>query len=326
MVGAAMVRRRCRAAAAALALGLALAALPAAAWAKTLGIIYPETCTVYDAATEALKAQLAAGGFGPGKLEIFVQKPAADPVSWANALRKFEAVEADLIVIFGDSLLQTACKEKLRTPVGFGFVLEPSLCACARTAANPAGTAAGVSAKTPLATLLAKARLMTEFTTVGVLDLPGDPVAKAQIEELRAREKELGFTVKPIPVARREEAAAALRAAPPPGLFLMPGCPLVAGQAEELLAIAAERRIATVSLQPPRGAAAPLLALYPSPEEQGRLVGEIAVQILSKGRAAGPAAPLTPKKIELEVNLPLAKQLGAKVPMSLLESATRIIK
>lgn len=311
----------------ALVLALALAPVPlAAAAGKTLGIIYPENCSVYDAATEALKSHLAANGFGPGKLEIFVQKPAADPMSWVNALRKFDAVEADFVVIFGDSLLQEACKEKLRSPVAFGFVLEPSLCACARTPANPGGTAAGVSAKTPLATLLAKARLMTEFTSVGVLDLPGDPVAKAQIQELRAREKELGYTVTPIPVARREEAAAALRAAPAVGLFLLPGCSLVAGQTEELLAIAAERRIPTVSLLPPRGAAAPLLALYPSPEEQGRLVGDIAVLVLTKGRAAAPAAPLSPKKIELEVNLPLAKQLGAKVPMSLLESATRIIK
>jgi len=303
-----------------------LVALPATSSAKVLGIIYPESCGTYDTATEALKAYLAANGLGPGNLEIFVQKPAADPMSWANALRKFAAVEADLIVVFGDSLLQAACKENIRTPVGFGFVLEPSLQSCARSAANPGGGATGVTAKTPLGTLLTKARLMTEYTTVAALDIPGDPVAKAQIEELRAREKELGFTVTVIPAARREDAVAALRAAPQIGLFLLPACPLGGGQLEELLATATERRIPTISRSPPRGKATAMLALYPSPEEQGRLVGEIAVQILTKGPAAAPVAPLSPKKIELEVNLPLAKQLGVKVPMVLLESATRIIK
>ena len=88
----------------------------------------------------------------------------------------------------------------------------------------------------------------------------------------------------------------------------------------------AHGRIPTISLQPPRGGAAALLGLYPNPEEQGRLVGDVAVQILTRGPSALPSAPLAPKKIELEINLPLAKQLGVKVPMSLLDSATRVLK
>ena len=93
---------------------------------------------------------------------------------------------------------------------------------------------------------------------------------------------------------------------------------------EQLLALAAEKKIPTISLLPPRGAAAALLSLYPSPEEQGRLLGEQAVQIL---RGGSPASPLLlPKKIELEVNLPLARELGVKTPMSLLGVATKVIK
>ncbi len=308
------------------ALAAALLVAPAAGHGATIGVIYPETCVIYDTATEALKAHLAANGYGAGKLELFVQKPSADPMSWANALRKFAAVDADAIVVFGDSLLQAACKEKLGIPVVYGFALEPGLAGCARSGSNPGGNASGGSAKTPLATLLAKARQMTEFSTVAAFDFPGDSLAKSQLEELKSRGKELGFTVVPIPAARREEAVAALRAAPPPGALLLPGCPLVAGQLEELLSVAAERRIPTLSLQPPRGPAAALLALYANPEEQGRLAGEAAVQVLSKGGAAAPAAPLVPKKIELEINLPLARQLGVKTPMALLESATRVIK
>lgn len=308
------------------ALAVALFALPADCWGKTLGVIYPETCVVYDAALDALKSELAASGFGPGQIEIYVQKPAADPLSWANALRKFAAAEVDLIVVFGDALLQAACKEQIRTPLGFGFVSEPNLSSCARTTANPKGVASGVTAKTPLSTLLAKARLMTDFTSVGVLEFPGDPVAKAQIEELRAREKEFGFTLTPIPCARREDASSALRTAPQVGLFLMPSYPLAAGQFEELLSIAAARRIPTISFLPPRGQSAALLSLYPNTEEQGRLVGGIAVLLLTKGATAAPDAPLAPKKIELELNFPLARQLGVKAPMSLLESVTRIIK
>ena len=292
--------------------------------AKMLGIIYPESCSFYDVATASFKAHLAANGFGPDKLEIFVQKPAADQMSWINAIRKFAGVDADLIVVWGDSMLQTACREKIKTKVGFGYVLEPALSPCVRSASNAAGTATGVGAHTPLQTLVAKARLMTDFTTVGIMTFPDDPVAEELIKELRPFEKELGFTVSVISVARREEAVAALRNAPAPGLFLLPNCSLVSSQVEELLAVAAAKKIPTISLMPPRGALAALLSLYPSPEEQGRLLGEQAIQIL-KGDL--PAAPLLlPKKIELEVNLPLARALGVKAPMSLLESATKVIK
>ena len=61
-----------------------------------------------------------------------------------------------------------------------------------------------------------------------------------------------------------------------------------------------------------------------SPEEQGRLLGEQAVQILRGNTPANPL--LLPKKIELEVNLPLARALGVKTPMSLLGVATKVIK
>jgi len=309
--------------AAALAVALVFARAEGAA-AKMLGIIYPESCSFYDAATESLKAHLAANGFGSDKLEIFVQKPAAETMSWVNALRKFDAVDADLIVVWGDSLLQTACREKIKTMVSFGYVLKPGLNPCARSASNAAGKATGVSAGTPVQTLVAKARLMTDFTTVGVMVFPDDVVAQEHVKELKSFEKELGFTVSVITVARREDAVAALRDAPAPGLFLLPNCSLVAGQMEQLLALAAAKKIPTISLLPPRGAAAALLSLYPSPEEQGRLLGEQAVQIL---RGGSPASPLLlPKKIELEVNLPLARELGVKTPMSLLGVATKVIK
>ena len=314
-------RRLARATALAVALVFALAD---GAAAKMLGIIYPESCSFYDAATEAFKAHLAANGFGPGQLEIFVQKPAADQMSWTNAVRKFGAVDADLIVVWGDSLLQTACREKLKTKVGFGYVLAPALSSCVRSASNAGGTATGVGAHTPLQTLVAKARLMTDFTTVGIMSLPDDPVAQELIKELKPFERELGFTVSVIPVARREEATAALRNAPAPGLFLLPNCSLFAGQVEELLAVAAAKKIPTISLLPPRGSLAALLSLYPNPEEQGRLLGEQAVQILRGNTPANPL--LLPKKIELEVNLPLARALGVKTPMSLLGVATKVIK
>jgi putative ABC transport system substrate-binding protein len=297
---------------------------PRAAEAKLLGIIYPESCSFYDEATAALKAHLAANGFGGSNLEIFVQKPAADQMSWINALRKFSAVEADVIVVWGDGLLQTACREKIKTKLGYGYVLEPALSPCAASAGNPSGNAVGVSGHSPLQTLIAKARLMVDFKTVGVFTIPDDKVTQAQVNELKPLERELGFTVALIPVPRREDAATAFRDAAPPGLLLMPSCPVGAGQAEEILTIAAQKKVPTVSLMPPRGGAAAMLSLYPDPEEQGRLLGEQVVQILKGGAPATPL--LSPKKIELQVNLPLARQLGAKTPMALLEGATKIIK
>ena len=82
--------------------------LSAPAEGKVIGIVYPECCDAYDRALSVMKKELTGAGFGEGTVEIYEQKPSSDPMSWSNAFRKFIGVDADLIIIFSDEMLEIA--------------------------------------------------------------------------------------------------------------------------------------------------------------------------------------------------------------------------
>jgi putative ABC transport system substrate-binding protein len=83
------------------------------------------------------------------------------------------------------------------------------------------------------------------------------------------------------------------------------------------------RKVPVLSLRPAESGARSLVSLYANPEEQGKLMGSMAVRLL-KGEAPGRTSIVNPKRIELEVGVGVARQLGLKIPMSVLESATKV--
>ncbi len=299
--------------------------LPAASHSTVIGIVYPECCTAYDTAVKALKTELARGGFGAGDAEIYEQKPSADPMSWSNAFRKFVGVDADLIVVFGDDMLEVACREKTRIPILFGFVGDPERFKCIKAMDSPGGNVTGVGSRALLFTLLDSAGKVKGCSSLGVFDLEGDPVSAAHLREIEGLAGELGARVTPISSPRREDLATALEGAPPPDLLFLPSFAVGTAGFAAILNAASNRRIPTVSLRPSEAGQDILLSLHPNPDEQGKLMGEMAVRLL-KGESPGKMKIQNPRNIEFVVDMGTARKLGLKVPMSVLETATSVRK
>jgi len=311
------------------ALAMALAAgvlvLPASAGAKVIGIIYPDCCIAYVNAAKTLKAELAKGGYGADQAEIHEQKPSADMMSWANSFRKFVGVDADLIVIFGKELLETACREKTKIPVLFGFARNPESVKCVKTRERPGANTTGISNQTPLFTLLDKAKAVTNFQNVAVFTLDGDSHSDHTMKEVRGHEGKLGFKTVVLTTKNRKDLPRIFREAPTVDLLLFPYFAADKAALAELQQIAGQRRIPIISLKPPGDADSFLWSMYPNLEEHGVLMGKMAVDLL-EGVSPGDTPVVTPKKIELEVNVGLARKLGLKMPMSVLNSATKVTK
>jgi putative ABC transport system substrate-binding protein len=299
--------------------------LPGSSAAGVIGVVYPECCEAYETALKSLKTELAAGGFGAGNTEIYVQKPSADPMSWSNAFRKFVGVDADLIIIFSDEMLEIACREKTKIPVLFGFVSEPTGAKCVKSKEAPGRNVTGVSGKTPLFTLLDKSWKIKKFSSIGVFDLKGSPVSAATLKEIQSHGGELGYSVIPIVVERRTAMAAALAAAPAFDILFFPNFSVGIDQGAEISKTAEAKHTPFISLRPSESGARSLVSLYPNPEEQGKLMGQMAVRLL-KGDSPSKTSVQTPKRIELEISVGVARKLGLKVPMTVLESATRVNK
>jgi putative ABC transport system substrate-binding protein len=309
----------------ALVLAAGALVLPASAGAKVIGIIYPDCCIAYVNAAKTLKAELAKGGYGADQAEIHEQKPSADMMSWANSFRKFVGVDADLIVIFGAELLETSCRERTKIPVLFGFARNPESVKCVKSRERPGGNTTGISDQTPIFTLLDKAKKVANFQTIGVFALEGDKHTDHTVKEIRGYEGKLGFKTVSLSASNRKDLARILREASSVDLLLFPDFAADKETLTELQQVAVQRKIPIISLKPPGDADSFLLSMYPNLEEHGVLMGKMALDLLH-GVSPGDTPVVTPKKVDLEVNVGLAKRLGLKMPMSVLNSATKVTK
>ena len=77
---------------------------------KTIGVVMSGDLPRYQEAHKAFVSALARAGFDQSKVAIYVQAPNPDQLSWTNSVRKFVAVEADVIVTYGAPAALAALK------------------------------------------------------------------------------------------------------------------------------------------------------------------------------------------------------------------------
>jgi putative ABC transport system substrate-binding protein len=88
---------------------------------------------------------------------------------------------------------------------------------------------------------------------------------------------------------------------------------------------ATEAKVPVISLAPDASEKGALVALEVSPAEQGQLAAGHAAKIFA-GAKPGDLPILTPRKVELVINLGSAKALDLQVPFRVLSDATKVIK
>ena len=94
-------------------------------------------------------------------------------------------------------------------------------------------------------------------------------------------------------------------------------------QTVEVSAFAARKKIPSLGFRSSEEASPTVIGLFASPIEQGELIGKVAARVLG-GEKPGGIAVETPKKVELEIDVKQAKELGLKIPMALLNAATTV--
>ena len=88
---------------------------------------------------------------------------------------------------------------------------------------------------------------------------------------------------------------------------------------------AGELKIPVISQMPGAAQKGALLSLKADPVEQGQVAADYAARILA-GKKASQLPVVTPKRVDLIVNLKMAKSLELHVPFPVLSAATRVLK
>lgn len=281
----------------------------------------------YRDAHRAFVKALAQKGYDQGSIDIVVQSPNPDPISWANAIRKFNALNADLIITYGAPATVAAMREAADIPVVFVDVYGPVETGIARSNTLSGRNMTGVSSKVPMATMIKTATEVRPIRTMGVLYNSREVGSVVQLKEIKRLAVQHGFAIIEVNVSSTtalDTALSSLLYNKVDWIFATESA-VVGRGFEKIVHRANAGRIPVISLIPDSCEKGGLLSLEVNPTEQGQLAAELATRILN-GKRAGQIPIVTAKKVDLTVNMRAAKALDLHFPFQVLSVATRIIK
>jgi len=287
------------------------------------------TCDIprYREAHRAFMKALVLKGYDQSNVEVITQTPNPDPISWANSIRKFNAIGADVIITYGAPATVMALHEANDIPVVFADVYGPVECGVAKGLSSTGHNMAGVSSKVPLVTLIKTALELKPIRSLGVVYTGREEGSLAQLRELRRIAVPLGMTLSEVNLAGASglDAALATLFAARVDCIYVSECAAGSRGFEKIVHRAGELKIPVLSLMPGAAQKGALVSLEADPVEQGQIAADYAARILG-GRKASTLPVATPKKVELVVNLKTARALDLHVPFPVLSAATRVLK
>lgn len=287
------------------------------------------TCDLprYREAHRAFMKALVQKGYDQSNVEVITQTPNPDPISWANSIRKFNAIGADIIISYGDSATIAAMKEANDIPIVFADVYAPVENGIARSMNSTGRNIAGITSKVPLVTLLRTAGAVKSIRSLGVIYSSREEGSLAQLREARRVAAQLGVGLVEVNVASSaglDSALITLFSARADCIYVTEST--AAGRGfEKIVHRASEMRTPVISQMPGAAHKGALVSLEADPVEQGQVAADYAARILA-GKKPSQLPVATPKRVDLIVNLKMAKSLDLHVPFPVLSAATRVVK
>lgn len=286
------------------------------------------TCDIsrYRDAHRSFVKALAQRGYDQSNLDIIIQNPNPDPISWANSIRKFKALGADVIITYGAPVTLAAMREVTDIPILFVDVYGPVETGISRSMTLTGSNLTGVSSKVPMTTLIRTFKEMMPLRTLGVIYSSREVGSVVQLKELKRIAAQQGFAVVEASATSPATLDASLNS-----LVSKVDCLYVsegstgARNLEKIIHRATAGKIPVISQIPDAADKGALIALEINPEEQGQMAGDYAAKIL-KGKNPSQMPISSPKKVELVINLRSAKLLDIAVPIQVLVGASRVIK
>ena len=287
------------------------------------------TCDIprYREAHKAFMKALVARGYDQNSVEVITQTPNPDPISWANSIRKFNAIGADIIISYGAPATLSALREANDIPIVFADVYGPVESGVARSVPFTGHNMTGVSSKVPLVTLIKTALELKPVHQLGVVYTGREEGSLVQLRELRRIALQLGIALVEVNLAGASglDAALATMFAAKVDCIYVSECAAGSRGFEKIVHRAGELKIPVLSQMPGAALKGALISLEADPSEQGQVAADYAARILG-GKKASTLAVATPKKVELIVNLKAARAFDLQVPFPVLTAATRVLK
>jgi putative ABC transport system substrate-binding protein len=266
---------------------------------------------IHDSFVEGLKAE----GYRADEIEIILQKPMPNPMSWMNSARKLVTLDVNVIISYGAPATLAAQSASSKIPVVYAGVYEPQRLGI--SAKNVTGISSGV----PVASLLKTLNTIVKYSKLGIVysGLERDTVIQAKKAVTLA--DKIHFTPEVIDIAKTEGAVdlSGLDA-----LFMTSSC---AGmrRIDDIVGLAQNAKIPIIASVGGAAEKGALLTISGNTQEQGSVISSMVAGIL-KGSKPSSIAPKMATDIEFVVNLRASNSLGLTLPFDPMTTATRVIE
>jgi ABC-type uncharacterized transport system substrate-binding protein len=284
---------------------------------KRIGVIMSGDIPYYGAMHEAFVAELSKQVPGFDEMEIILQRPFPDSISWSNAARKLIAVDVDLIVTYGLPATRAVINEKTRIPLVYTGVYDPE------TAAISGRNVTGCGYKVPLSSLLRYFKRLKELDTISIVYSGIEEDSLQQLGELQMLAAMQNIKTRRIDIRTRGDVD--LLGGIAEDAVFVTGSSLAHLWIDEILTMARRKKNPVADIFPDQAEAGILMTLYQPPHEQGEMAAQIASRVL-----AGEDPQTIPfyvfRDTELVFNLVEARHIGLTFPIQLIIEATRVIQ
>lgn len=271
----------------------------------------------YREAHRAFVKAIAARGYAAPGTEIILQAPNPDQLSWTNTVRKFNAYNPDLIVAYGAPAAMTAFRESNGIPVVSVDVF---------AAEQPVKGMCGVSSRVPMVTLLKTLQGVRHYRKVGVLYTPREAGSQRQLDDIKKYAGQLGLTIIEASVTSPANLDAAVnKLLEKAEVIVATESAAVSRQFDRVVSKGKAKNIPVVSTMPDAAVKGALISLEISPQEQGHLAADMVARVL-EGAKTEHLSLLSPHRIDLIINMRIAREMGIEVPFAVIGGATRLIK
>lgn len=279
----------------------------------------------YHQAHEAFEKIVRSGGFDESKLQIFAQYPNPDKMSLTNSLRRSVAAGADLVITYGAMSTALAADLVKDVPVLFGDVYDPLGLGIVNNLAAPGVNRSGAASQIPLDRMFSAMGSVLAGKRIGVVFSESDPGAQRQLADLEKNCQLAGNELIKVNLRNARDVDGDLKTLPNRVDFLfIADAALVASVADQILKIAESAKLPVLSQIPGLAGQGALATLEPDPEEQGKVLGVHALQLLA-GQQAFMLPVRVGKTAKLIVNRGVAAKVGISLPKSLLDTADEVL-
>jgi putative ABC transport system substrate-binding protein len=289
--------------------------------AKTVGVILPRDCAYSPDTKDDIAAHLIKQGFSAKDFQVFQQRPAADKISRLNSMRKYIAFGVEVMVVWGSTSIKEISRESGKTPIVFVGAYDPVGDGIVKSLQEPGGYFTGILGKTSTSFLLDNIVECVGPGKVGVIYHSDVNDSVAQVRELEKVAAKKGISLVKLDFSAGGFQKAPAAFADVKFIYFAQGCDVEGGTFKLLEKIG--KPVATQN--PGITGSGVVFTLAPDMNETVKAAADLAGRIL-KGEKPGKIPVGRVKKINFTINMGEARKLGLKIPFSVLNRGTEIIR